>query len=118
MSSNFFAIVDGKLCTAGDGILLGTVRDLVIKQCIEHGIEVQLRPPKITEIDRWEGCMISSTSRLALPVDQVIVDVLEQGGTTNGVDGGRHFNNSGSLASQIDSWVTAAIESRSIPLSY
>ena len=25
MTSNFFAVIDGKLCTAGDGILMGTV---------------------------------------------------------------------------------------------
>ena len=31
MSSNFFAVQDGTLYTAGEGVLLGTIRDLAIK---------------------------------------------------------------------------------------
>jgi branched-subunit amino acid aminotransferase/4-amino-4-deoxychorismate lyase len=117
MTSNFFAIIDGKLCTAGDGILLGTVRDLVIKQCKEHGVDVQLRPPSLSDIDAWEGCLISSTSRLALPVDEIIVDgSLLVGDSKGGADSVHTFNNNGSVASQIESWVTSAIESSSEPL--
>jgi branched-subunit amino acid aminotransferase/4-amino-4-deoxychorismate lyase len=117
MTSNFFAIKGGKLFTAGDGILLGTVRDLVIKQCKEHGVEVQLCPPSLSDIEAWEGCMISSTSRLALPVDEIIVDgTLMAGGSNTSADSVHTFANKGSLVSQIDSWVTSAIESSSEPL--
>lgn len=115
MSSNFFVIVDGKLCTAGDGILLGTVRDLIIKQCREHGMEVQLHAPRIDTIGTWEGCLISSTSRLALPVDEVIVDGSLTASRGAGADAVHKFTNT-SVASQIDSWVTSAMESSSEPL--
>lgn len=115
MTSNFFAVIDGKLCTAGDGILLGTVRDLVIKQCQCHGVEVLLQPPNIKDMGTWEGCLISSTSRLALPVDEIMLDQsLVSAGRG---DGAVHkFNNSSSVASQIDTWVSSAIESNSEPL--
>lgn len=113
MTSNFFAVIDGKLCTAGDGILLGTVRDLVIKQCHAHGVEVRLHPPRIQDIETWEGCLISSTSRLALPVDEIVVD----GSLLHTGSGAVHnFSNDSGVAFQIDKWVSSAIESSSEPL--
>lgn len=36
MSSNFFAVQDGTLYTAGEGVLLGTIRDLAIKVSAQH----------------------------------------------------------------------------------
>lgn len=109
LSSNFFAVKDGKLFTAGDGVLLGTVRDEIIKQCKAHGIEVHLHPPSIHDGHQWEGCMISSTSRLALPVDELIWN---DGAATPTVFS---FRRDG-LVAQIDAWVMSAIESASEPL--
>ena len=34
---------------------------------------VVLEPPRLSDLPRWEGCMISSTSRLLLPVDEASV---------------------------------------------
>ena len=113
MTSNFFAVIDGKLCTAGDGILMGTVRDLIIKQCQAHGVEVVLQPPNIKDMGTWEGCLISSTSRLALPVDELIVDNRLVPGAEGSIGAVHKFGNDGSLASQIDAWVSSAIESNS-----
>lgn len=64
--TNFYAIRDGKIFTAEDGILKGTVRSLVLEVCEENDIPVVLTPPSLNDVDDWEGCFISSTSRLVL----------------------------------------------------
>lgn len=64
--TNFYAIRDGKIFTAEDGILKGTVRSLVLEVCEENGIPVVLTPPSLDDVNNWEGCFISSTSRLVL----------------------------------------------------
>ena len=71
LSSNFFALVDGTLKTAGEGILMGSVREAVLRVASREGIPVVLDPPTVGELDAWQGAFISSTSRLLLPVDEV-----------------------------------------------
>jgi branched-subunit amino acid aminotransferase/4-amino-4-deoxychorismate lyase len=108
MTSNFLAVVDGEVFTAGEGILLGTVRDLVIQECNRNGVNVNLRPPNIKDIARWDGCMISSTSRLALPVD-IVEDVHQETQIS------RTFKREG-LVADIETWVSLAVDSASEPL--
>mmetsp|Transcript_29850 Transcript_29850/g.33852 ORF Transcript_29850/g.33852 Transcript_29850/m.33852 type:complete len:249 (-) Transcript_29850:105-851(-) len=71
--TNFYAIINGKLHTADDGILKGTVRTLILDICEKEKIPIVLRPPTLDDIDQWEGALISSTSRLALPIDEVYI---------------------------------------------
>lgn len=73
MSSNFFAVTkEGALVTAGDGILEGTVRLLMLQVCEREGITVKMEAPRLQDVDQWEGAMVSSTSRLALPIEEFI----------------------------------------------
>ena len=83
-SSNFFAVVrkeDGTggmrrvLRTAKEGVLLGTMRKLVVDlaQGLGDELEVEESPPRLSEMQAWEGCFITSTSRLLLPVTKVLV---------------------------------------------
>lgn len=39
--------------------------------CGELGLPVRLQPPRMSEIERWQGACISSTSRLLLPADEL-----------------------------------------------
>ena len=73
LSSNFFVVQGGALRTAGEGVLLGSVRELVLRVARREGVPVLLSPPLLGELDAWEGALISSTSRLLLPVDEVEV---------------------------------------------
>jgi branched-subunit amino acid aminotransferase/4-amino-4-deoxychorismate lyase len=54
--TNFYAIVDGKVVTAGEGILMGTVRRLALEVCERERIPVVLEAPDLKDIERWEGC--------------------------------------------------------------
>ena len=57
-TSNFFVVKedeDGELVvqTAGDGVLEGTVRRLVIEICKRENIKMSLSTPSLREIGKW-----------------------------------------------------------------
>ena len=54
-----------------DGVLEGTVRRLLLEVCEREGIAVVLAPPTLADAGTWEGALISSTSRLLLPIDEL-----------------------------------------------
>eukprot|EP00644_Phytophthora_capsici_P016339 jgi/Phyca11/508362/fgenesh2_kg.PHYCAscaffold_34_\ len=64
--TNFYTIQDGTVYTAEEGILKGTVRSLVLEVCAGNDIPVKLSPPSLDDVEKWQGCFISSTSRLVL----------------------------------------------------
>lgn len=74
LSSNFFAInADGVIETAPDGeVLSGTLRSVVLDVCNKLGLKVDFKSPSIEDISLWKAAFISSTSRLALPIDYII----------------------------------------------
>ena len=59
--------------TSGEGILEGTLRGLVLDVCRNEVIPVVLRPPRLDGAGGWEGVIVSSPSRLELPVDELYV---------------------------------------------
>ncbi|TFJ83776.1 hypothetical protein NSK_004878 [Nannochloropsis salina CCMP1776] len=70
--TNFYVVMEGKLWTAGEGVLEGTVRKLVLEACAAHHVPVILHPPpNLKDLQRWEGALLSSTSRLLLPIDWI-----------------------------------------------
>ena len=69
--TNFYAVKDGAVHTADAGVLKGTVRALVLEVCEAEGIPVVLEPPNVSDLPRWEGAFLTSTSRLVLPIDAV-----------------------------------------------
>ena len=73
MQTKFYAVGGGYVRTAGEGILEGTVRGLVLDVCRNEGIPVVLRPPRLDGAGEWNGAIVSSTSRLALLVDELYV---------------------------------------------
>ena len=76
--TNFFLVTkDGCVLTAEDGILKGSVRDSVLRVCTDHGIPLELRPPTVNDLENASGAFLSSTSRLVLPIHEVVVNVSE-----------------------------------------
>lgn len=68
-SSNFYALRDGTLWTAGDGILEGITRKIVLQELVETlSIPVRLEPPPLSQIDTFAEAFLSSSSRGLIPV--------------------------------------------------
>ena len=70
--TNFFVVGgDGVVRTAGEGVLEGTVRRVVLELCEREGVRVELSAPLLREARTWRGAFITSTSRLLLPVEEL-----------------------------------------------
>ena len=57
----------------GRAIQEETVRGLGLDVCRNEGIPVVLRPPRLDGVRGWKSAIVLSTSRLALPVDELYV---------------------------------------------
>ena len=64
--TNFFAIRDGAVHTAAEGILEGTVRRLVLEVCAREGIPTVLRPPALGSSSEWSGGAWSVIQKLSV----------------------------------------------------
>lgn len=77
MASNFLVVKDGiVLCASLDHILLGSILKIVIKVCQKHNILFKWEFPELEDAKqgKWEGCFLTSTSRLLLPIETIIID--------------------------------------------
>lgn len=77
-TSNFFAFIDGKLLTAGEGVLEGITRAIIL-DLAETLFPVEQRAPRVTEIPRFEEAFITSSSRGVLPVVVINEEVIGDG---------------------------------------
>ncbi|GJJ73404.1 hypothetical protein EMPS_05762 [Entomortierella parvispora] len=76
LSSNF-CIYDRKLQSLVTAplysVLLGTILKMVIAVCEQEKIPILYKFPNLKNIQDWEGAFISSTSRLVLPIETMIM---------------------------------------------
>lgn len=78
-SSNFFAVRDGAVVTAGQGVLEGITRHIVLQLVAEMDMALQLRPVRLAEITQLEEAFLSSSSRGLVPVRQIAAQVVGEG---------------------------------------
>jgi branched-chain amino acid aminotransferase len=71
LTSNFYAVMDGEIWTAGQEVLLGITRQMVLLLAHEAGFKVQLKAPKLSDLPRFTEAFITSTSRAVLPVTEI-----------------------------------------------
>ena len=71
--SNFFAVKDNTVFTKGDGVLQGTVRNMVITICTKLGIPLSFDAPRLSEVQLWDACFITSTSRFIMNINTLRV---------------------------------------------
>ncbi len=70
MSSNFYAVLDGALYTAGEGVLAGITRRAVLE--IAAGmLPVRLEAPRSADSPRFEEAFITSSGRGVVPVTRI-----------------------------------------------
>lgn len=71
LSSNFYAVQDGKLRTAEDGVLHGISRYIVLKVAGEEALEVVFQPACRSELAHLSEALLTSSSRGVLPVVEI-----------------------------------------------
>lgn len=71
LSSNFYAVINGTIFTADEGVLSGTTRKFILALAEELNVPVIYRPVSIYELNRLDEAFISSTSRAILPVRKI-----------------------------------------------
>lgn len=71
LSSNFFAIRDGVIWTAEEGVLAGITRSILLKIARQLRIPIRMEAIASAEIPALQEAMITSASRLVLPVTQI-----------------------------------------------
>jgi len=68
MTSNFFYVRNGLLCTAGRGVLIGVTRQAVIALAKRGGIDISNRAIRVNELPSISEAFITSSSRGIVPV--------------------------------------------------
>jgi branched-chain amino acid aminotransferase len=71
LSSNFFAIKEGVIWTAEEGVLSGVTRSVVLDEIRGEGIISRFSPLPVEDISVIEEAFITSSSRGVLPVVQI-----------------------------------------------
>ena len=71
MTSNFFYVREGMLCTAGRGVLIGVTRQTVITIARQEEIKVCLKALALSELPLIEEAFMTSSSRGIVPVVQI-----------------------------------------------
>jgi branched-subunit amino acid aminotransferase/4-amino-4-deoxychorismate lyase len=71
MTSNFFYVRDGALCTAGRGVLIGVTRQTVLALAKQQGIKICIKAVALSELSLIEEAFITSSSRGIVPVVQI-----------------------------------------------
>lgn len=70
-TSNFFGVRDGCLRTAGQAVLEGIARKIVLNMAAELQLPVRLEPVSIEELARLDEAALSSSSRAIIPIVQI-----------------------------------------------
>jgi branched-chain amino acid aminotransferase len=71
LTSNFFAVSHSEVYTAGESVLAGITRGLVLESARRLGILVRFQPIHISELASIQEAFITSSSRAVLPVCRV-----------------------------------------------
>jgi len=99
-SSNFYLVRGGSLVTAGEGVLEGVTRRIVLALAAERGVPVRIAAPRADELPQAEEAAISSSSRGLVPV--VSID-------GRAVGGGAPGPVIGALSAAYDAFVARAV---------
>jgi branched-chain amino acid aminotransferase len=71
LTSNFFAVSHDEIRTAGEAVLVGITRGLVLDSARRLGLSVRFQPVHISELSTLQEAFITSSSRGILPVCRI-----------------------------------------------
>ena len=78
ISSNFYAVLRGQLRKAGEDILEGITRGIILQAAAALN-PIDYRPVKVSELERVTEAFISSSSREVMPVIQIDDQIIGTG---------------------------------------
>lgn len=78
-SSNFYAIREGQVWTAGQGVLEGITRKIVLQLIGEQDLGLRLEAPPLAEMAHFGEAFLSSSSRGIVPIIQIEEQVIGSG---------------------------------------
>lgn len=78
-TSNFYAVRDNSVWTAGAGMLEGITRKIILELIQEAGIELQLQAPRLEDVPLLDEAFLSSSSRGLVPVREIDGKVVGNG---------------------------------------
>lgn len=70
-SSNFYAVRDGVIQTAGEGVLEGVTRRIVLDFIRQANLPLHLKAPALADVPLLEEAFLSSSSRGIMPVVRI-----------------------------------------------
>lgn len=70
LGANFYAIIDGKLWTAGEGVLKGISQQIVFEIAPDI-LPVYKKAPHVNQIKEFSGTFLTSSSRGIIPVVEI-----------------------------------------------
>lgn len=72
MTSNFFAVIDGKLVTAKEEILEGITRKVILDELVPSlDIQLEQRFSNISEIPSFTECFVTASNKEIMPVSHI-----------------------------------------------
>lgn len=69
--SNFYGVIDGVVWTAGDGVLEGIARKVILSLLPDLDIPLRLQAVHLSDIPRLDEAGMSSSSRALIPIVQI-----------------------------------------------
>jgi branched-chain amino acid aminotransferase len=79
LTSNFYGVIENRILTADNGVLMGITRAAVLDEAKKFGFEVVYRPIKLSELDLLEEAFLTSSSRIVLPVRSIDAQIIGNG---------------------------------------
>lgn len=79
ITSNFFYVLNGVLCTAGRGVLIGVTRQTILALAKESGIEICYKALPLNDLPRVEEVFLTSSSRGVVPIVRIDGQLIEDG---------------------------------------
>jgi len=77
-SSNFYAVINGELWTAGDNVLFGITRKIILNVTPEL-LPIHLHPVTIEDLPSMQEAFLSSSSRGVVPIVKIDNHVIGEG---------------------------------------
>lgn len=78
-SANFYAVINGRILTAAEGILEGVTRKIILEVVRQLEIPLELIPPRVDDIHQFDEAGLSSSSRALIPIVQIGTQVIGNG---------------------------------------